>query len=125
MKRKAIVFPLFEAIFVALLFSSLIAETGDVVFYNFHQEGPGQVHKITVSDLPKPFASKAAVNPPELSRKPADAVPHSLAGFKVSLYAGGFDEPRELRVAPNGDVFLAESSKGEIKVLHGISSAGK
>jgi len=125
MKRKAIVFPLFEAIFVALLFSSLIAETGDVVFYNFHQEGPGKVHKITVSDLPKPFATKSANNPPEPAEKPGDAMLHSLAGFKVNLYASGFDEPRELRAAPNGDVFLAESHKGEIKVLRGISSDGK
>jgi glucose/arabinose dehydrogenase len=125
MKRKVSRFPLFEAMVVVLLLSPLIAETGDSVAYDFHEESPGKVHKITVSDLPKPFASKAAVNPPQMSKRPADAMPRSLAGFQVNLYAGGFDEPRELRAAPNGDVFLAESSKGEIKVLRGISSDGK
>src|SRR5215475_2218512 len=125
MKRKMTLFPLFDAVVVVLLFSPLIAQTGDSVFYDYHQQSPGTVRKITVNDLPKPFATKSAVNPPESSKRPADAMPHSLAGFKVNLYASGFDEPRELRAAPNGDVLLAETSKGEIKVLHGTSSDGK
>src|SRR5215472_1520494 len=126
MKRSVSLSFLFQTVvFLFLFFSSLAAENNDSVFYDFHQESPGNIHKIAVSDLPKPFASKSAVNPPAQAKKPADAMPHSLPGFKVNLYAGGFDEPRELRAAPNGDVFLAESNKGEIKVLRGISSDGK
>jgi glucose/arabinose dehydrogenase len=125
MKRNVSLSSLLQGVAVVLLFSSLVAQTGNSVFYDFHEENPGKVHKVTVSDLPKPFATKAAVNPPEPAQKPAGAMPHSLPGFKVNLYASGFDEPRELRAAPNGDVFLAESNKGEIKVLRGISSEGK
>jgi glucose/arabinose dehydrogenase len=33
--------------------------------------------------------------------------------------------PRELRTAPNGDIFLADSMPGEIKVLHGLTKDGK
>src|SRR5262249_53043333 len=46
-------------------------------------------------------------------------------GFQVDLYATGLVNPRLLRAAPNGDVFLAESSAGEIKVLRGISHESK
>jgi glucose/arabinose dehydrogenase len=30
-------------------------------------------------------------------------------GFQVSLFASGLESPRLIRVAPNGDVFVAES----------------
>ena len=43
----------------------------------------------------------------------------------MNIYATGLDEPRELRAAPNGDIFLAETSKGEITVFRGIGKDGK
>jgi glucose/arabinose dehydrogenase len=45
-------------------------------------------------------------------------------GFSVQLYATGLHDPRLLRAAPNGDVFLAESSPGNIKVLRGVDAKG-
>ena len=44
--------------------------------------------------------------------------------FRCRLYATGLHNPRLLRAAPNGDVFLAESSAGNIKVLRGIDAKG-
>jgi glucose/arabinose dehydrogenase len=52
-------------------------------------------------------------------------MPQAPAGFKVSLYAEGFRNPRLMRTAPNGDVFLADSSSGEIKVLRGLDANGR
>jgi glucose/arabinose dehydrogenase len=43
-------------------------------------------------------------------------------GFEVSLFASGLDMPRTLRTAPNGDVFLAESGAGVIRVFSGQQS---
>jgi glucose/arabinose dehydrogenase len=57
--------------------------------------------------------------------KPADAWPQAPAGFKVDQYAVGLENPRLIRPAPNGDLFLAESRPGRIKVLRGIDSSGK
>src|SRR5262249_48026031 len=37
----------------------------------------------------------------------------------------GFDYPRKIQTAPNGDVFLAESRLGEIKIPRGVSGDGK
>ena len=56
--------------------------------------------------------------------RPANAWPKVPAGFSVQLYATGFHNPRLIRAAPNGDVFLAESQPGNIKVMRGIDAKG-
>ena len=52
-------------------------------------------------------------------------LPIAPKGFKVELYATGLDNPRLIRTAPNGDLFLAESETGKIKVFRGVSPEGK
>jgi len=94
-------------------------------FTDFRYEKPGTVRKITVNDLPKPYATKSAENGAEVVTKPESAWPVTLPGFKVELYASGLDNPRLLRTAPNGDIFLAESEPGRIRVFRGITSDGK
>ena len=106
------------------LLATVLAQNGSV-YYDFRSEMVGRTHKITLSDLPQPHATKSAVNPPEMSPRPADAIPKAPQGFTVNMYVSGLDEPREMRVAPNGDVFLAESSKGEIKIYRGVTQDGK
>jgi len=46
-------------------------------------------------------------------------------GFKVDLYATQVPMPRALRTAPNGDVFVAASNRGEVHVLRGLDAGGK
>jgi len=41
------------------------------------------------------------------------------------LYGAGLDNPRTLRTAPNGDIFLAESDPGRIRVFRGLTANGK
>src|SRR5438552_325126 len=94
-------------------------------FYDYRAENPGTVHKITVNDLPAPNATPSGVASPEPEQRPANATLKTLPGFKVSLFASGLDNPRELRAAPNGDVFLAEMDQGEIKVFRGVTKDGK
>jgi len=94
-------------------------------FTDFRYETPGTTHKITVADLPEPFASKSSNNGPAVVARPANAWPIAPAGFKVELYASGLDNPRLLRTAPNGDIFLAESDPGKILVFRGITGGGK
>jgi glucose/arabinose dehydrogenase len=94
-------------------------------FTDFRYETPGTTHKITVGDLPEPFASKSSNNGPEVVARPANAWPVAPSGFKVELYASGLENPRLLRTAPNGDIFLAESEAGKILVFRGITGDGK
>ena len=49
--------------------------------------------------------------------RPVDARLRVPLGFEVKLFASGLDQPRLMRVAPNGDVFVAESRAGRIRVL--------
>jgi glucose/arabinose dehydrogenase len=94
-------------------------------FTDFRFETPGTMRKITVNDLPQPYATQSADNAANLVPRPDNAWPVAPAGFKVELYATGLENPRWLRTAPNGDIFLAESEAGRIRVFHGITADGK
>jgi len=94
-------------------------------FTDFRYEKPGTVRKITVKDLPQPYATQSSNNGAELVARPQNAWPVAPAGFKVELYATGLDNPRTLQTAPNGDIFLAESEAGRIRVFRGMTSDGK
>lgn len=99
--------------------------TGAAGFTGYPGEAPGVFRKITVADLPEPFASKSVDNGADVIDRPKSAWPKALPGFKVELYASGLDTPREIRTAPNGDLFVAESHLGQVKVFRGITSNGK
>ncbi len=63
-------------------------------------------------------------NAPVVVSPPANFQPQVPSGFKVSVFAKGFTEPRWLAVAPNGDVFVADSAPGEVLVLHDPKGQG-
>jgi len=119
------------AVLLSFLVSAAAAQshaniiTGKQAFTGYESERPGTERKITVADLPEPYATKSVDNGAEIVKRPADAWPQTLPGFKVELYASDLENPRRLTVAPNGDLFLAESSGGEIKVFRGIDKNGK
>jgi glucose/arabinose dehydrogenase len=99
--------------------------TGKAAFVDFSQQKPGSFRKLTVADLPQPFANSSAINPPSLVPRPQGAMPRALPGFKVELYASKLDNPRLIRTAPNGDLFLAESETGKIRVFRGVDRNGQ
>jgi glucose/arabinose dehydrogenase len=94
-------------------------------FTDYRYEKPGAVHHITPKDLPAPFATKSATNGPNVIDRPANALPVAPPGFKVELFATGFNEPRAMTTAPNGDIFVAESHGGKVTILHGVGANGK
>jgi glucose/arabinose dehydrogenase len=99
--------------------------TGTAAFTDYKKEQPGVYRKITVADLPAPFATAGVSNSPDVVARPADAWPKAPQGFKVELYATGIPEPREIRRAPNGDLFVAESDAGQVEVFRGMTGDGK
>ncbi len=88
---------------------------------------PGTAYKITPQDLPKPGATPSGFTPGGRGAvRPPDAMPQAPAGFKVGLYVSeGLTNPRQIRTAPNGDYFVADTSAGDVKIYRGISAAGK
>lgn len=99
--------------------------TGQDAFTNYQKEKPGLLRKITVADLPQPFATKSSSNGPHVVAQPEGAWPQAPEGFKVERYAEGLDGPREIRKAPNGDLFVAEMDSGKIRVFRGVTKDGK
>jgi glucose/arabinose dehydrogenase len=95
------------------------------VFPDYRESRPGAVHRITVADLPAPFASPSVDNPPKVAPRPEGTVPQAPRGYQVSLYADDLQNPRLLRTAPNGDLFVAESRPGRVKVLRGLGADGR
>ena len=94
-------------------------------FTDFRYEQPGKVRKITVKDLPAPYATPSADNGPNVVARPANAWPQVPHGFRVELYATGLNNPRLIRTAPNGDIFVAETDAGDVRVFRGITKDGR
>lgn len=75
-------------------------------------------HYIDPQKLPKPYATEDVRNEARIT--PRGAAPIYVAkGFKVDAMATGLSRPRNLTVAPNGDVFVAESYDGRVTVIRG------
>ncbi len=98
--------------------------TGQAAFTDAAHETPGIRRHLTVADLPAPAPDQSVDNGAHVVPRPANAWPIAPQGFKVELYTTGLENPRELRVAPNGDLFLAESDTGKIKVFRGVKPDG-
>src|SRR5262249_16177202 len=99
--------------------------TGAAAFGDWRADAPGLWRHITPADLPPPGATRSAWNGPRVVARPGGAVPQVAPGFKVSLFASGLSGPRAMRVAPNGDVFVAETDEGRIRVLRAPDGADK
>jgi glucose/arabinose dehydrogenase len=96
---------------------------GREAFGDWQQDKPGTVRLIRPEDLPKPGATPSAASASRVVRRPASAFPQVPPGFKIELFAEGLHGPRIIRTAPNGDIFIAETRAGRIRVLR--AAAGK
>jgi hypothetical protein len=98
--------------------------TGPAAWGDWTSDAPGVTRKITVDTLPAPGATRAGVAPPAVVARPAGAKLSVPPGFTVAEFAK-LDAPRQLRTAPNGDVFAAETEAGRLKVLRTTDGADK
>jgi glucose/arabinose dehydrogenase len=78
---------------------------------------PGQRFFYRSQDMPKPFATDSAGNPPEIVRRKASWRPKVPPGFQANLFASGLDHARWLAVAPSGEVFLSEARFDRVTLL--------
>jgi len=98
---------------------------GREAFGSWQQDKPGTVRLIRPADLPLPGATRSAANMSRVVARPAGAAPQALPGFRVELFAESLSGPRTLRVAPNGDIFVAETRAGRIRILRAADGAAK
>jgi glucose/arabinose dehydrogenase len=110
-----------------LLFCSLgIAQSGgtnsdlrthQAAMGDWTTDAPGVRRLITVDDIASPFATPSSNNGPNLVPRPPGALLKVPAGFEVDVLAEKLNNPRKIITAPNGDLFVAESGPGRLKVL--------
>jgi len=98
---------------------------GQGPFNDWGNEHPGNRYLIKPSEMPAPYATESATNRSVVVPRPAHAWPQVPEGFKVEMLATNLDNPRAIVTAPNGDLFLAESDPGRIRVIRGFTSDGK
>src|SRR4029079_1637300 len=83
------------------------------------------VTSIDAAKLPPPFATKSAFRASREVAQPADSKLYLPKGFKINVFAeGNFREPRWMALAPNGDVFLADSRANSVIVLRDANKDG-
>ena len=74
--------------------------------------------------LPAPNETKSAGNGPSSAKPPAGFLPTVPDGFHVNVFAKDFKVPRFLAVAPNGDLFVADTGAGQVIVLRDPQHTG-
>ncbi len=99
--------------------------TGAEAFGDWTSDAPGVRRKIEVDDLNKPYDTPSAKNHPKLVSRPEGAWPVAPEGFEVTEFATGLSQPRAIVRAPNGDLFVAESRAGQIRLLRDADGDGK
>ena len=100
-------------------------KTGRNAMEDWTGDAPGVRRKITVSDLPKPYATPSARSMPRLVKRPTGSLPKAPAGFTVGEFASGLEGPRVVVTAPNGDIFVSESESHRIRVLRDTDGDGR
>jgi len=88
----------------------------------------GQALRIDLKDLAKPNPDNSQ-RPRELNfsrprERTAEDIPRVPQGFSVALFAEGLEHARNMEVAPNGDLFIAEPRAGKITVLRDANTDG-
>ncbi|HEX8250759.1 MAG TPA: sorbosone dehydrogenase family protein [Pyrinomonadaceae bacterium] len=84
-----------------------------------------QKHEIKPENLPKPFETQSAFRASKIVAQPPDAVLNLPKGFQLNVFAeGNFTYPRWMALAPNGDVFLADSRANAIIILRDANRDG-
>ena len=96
---------------------------GSAAYGDWRADRPGVRRHITPKDLPVPHATASVRNSSRVVKRPAGAALQVPPGFKAEVFADGLEGPRVIQVAPNGDIFVAETRAGRIRVLRAASGA--
>src|SRR3984957_18876092 len=91
--------------------------------HDWRNDAPGTRHSVDVAMLPAPYATKSAGNGPKTVDRPEGATLSVLPGFTVRPFVTSLSGPRLLRTAPNGDIFIAETREGRVRVLRTADGA--
>jgi glucose/arabinose dehydrogenase len=87
--------------------------------------------RVKISDLPPPFATPSAGQPPRIISMPGDPTLKLPAGFTITVFAGELPDgeplhqPRWLALTPDGSVLVTETEKHRIRILRDPKHQGQ
>ena len=114
-----------KILLTALLISSALVCAQQLSFTGTAADAAALKHyQFSADQLPPPHATESSDNESRVVEAPRNAKLHLPPGFTISVYAEGFDNPRWMAQAPNGDVFVAESYAGRISILRDTKHNG-
>ena len=87
-------------------------------------ETVGQHFELRASDLPAPYSAAPPHIAAENVVRPDGTMPKVPPGFHVGIFASGLSRPREIAVAPNGDVFVSQTLEGDVLMLRDTDGDG-
>ena len=102
---------------IALKYEDSPESTGGMDPNDWQRQAPGAQHHFLAEQLPKPYETKSVGNGPQVVPAPPNAKLAVPAGFAVKLFVKGLHNPRLVRTAPNGDIFIAETDANRMRVL--------
>ena len=105
-------------------FADEAVRTGAAALGDWRTDAPGVRRLITAADLPPPFATSSTANMSQHEGWTGGELPKAPSGFTVEQFATGLNMPRVIRIAPNGDIFVAETGAGSVRVFHPGASSG-
>jgi glucose/arabinose dehydrogenase len=73
--------------------------------------------RVSLADLPQPFATNSASKSPNVIPIPANPTLNVPQGFEVNVFAEGLERPRWLALTPQGDVLVTETGQNRITLL--------
>jgi glucose/arabinose dehydrogenase len=106
-------------------FADEAVRTGAAAFGDWRTDAPGVRRLITPADLPAPFATRSTANMSQHAARTDAEIPKAPPGFAVEQFASGLNTPRVIRVAPNGDIFVAETGAGSVRVFRPGAGSGE
>lgn len=114
---------------VCLIVSSVVVATACFARQGFkiafRSKPTSILTRIDPQRLPRPYHTASLNAGPRYIRGKGDAPLKAPAGFVVEPFARGFQSPRWMTVAPNGDVFVTESYQGRVRLLRDKDGDGK
>lgn len=100
--------------------------TGKDAYGDWHSDAPGVMRKITAADVQVPVDATGVANRSKIVPKSDNAQLATLEGFSVAPFASQMTGARILRIAPNGDIFVAQSRpQGKVSVLRPSKDGSK